>query len=140
MKTLSLVAFVAAGIASRIEAGSKFYKTAMAYHGKNKTVFPRPRNDAMRAALTMADVEAVFKLHDGGIGDKARLNGSLCTLPAGDKRGQAMFDVFKMTPAKKTPASVQKAPKIDAKQKASVTPKPASVKPAKSVKKATVTV
>ena len=78
----ALTATIVEGIATRLAAGSAFYKTAMAYHARNKTQFPRARNNAVRAALTKEDVAQVFDLHDKKI------------LASGNAKGQAMLDVF----------------------------------------------
>lgn len=82
-KAFSLTAFIAEGIAARIAL--PFYKHALAYHKKAKTVFPRPRLDETRKALTKADVEAVFTKADKGI------------LPSGDHKAQACFDVYMLS-------------------------------------------
>ena len=78
----TLTAMIVEGIATRIAAGSAFYRTALAYHARNKTQFPRARNNAVRAALTKDDVAQVFTLHDKKI------------LASGNAKGQAMLDVF----------------------------------------------
>ena len=79
---VSLVAMIVEGIAKRIEAKSAFYATALAYHARNKTVFPRARNNETRAALKVEDVTRVFEQHDKKI------------LASGNATGQAMFDVY----------------------------------------------
>ena len=79
-----LIAFIVEGIAKRVEAGSAFYKTALAYHARHKTVFPRARNNERRAALKREDAETVFSLHDKKI------------LAPGNGTGQAMLDVYMM--------------------------------------------
>lgn len=83
-KVTTLATTIVEGIAQRIAAGSPFYRTALAYHARNKTLFPRARNDAARAALTEADVVQVFDQHDKRI------------LAAGSQKGQAMLDVYMM--------------------------------------------
>lgn len=81
--TASIIAMIVEGIAKRIE--SPYYKTAIAYHARNKTQFPRARNNETRAALKVEDVEQVFDQHDKRI------------LAAGNSKGQAMFDVYMMS-------------------------------------------
>lgn len=78
----SIVAMIVEGIAKRIE--SPFYKTALAYHARNKTQFPRARNNETRTALKVEDVAQVFEMHDKKI------------LASGNAKGQAMFDVYMM--------------------------------------------
>ena len=78
----SIVAMIVEGIAKRIE--SPYYKTAIAYHARNKTQFPRARNNETRAALKVEDVAQVFEMHDKKI------------LASGNAKGQAMFDVYMM--------------------------------------------
>ena len=78
----SIVAMIVEGIAKRID--SPFYKTAIAYHARNKTAFPRARNNETRAALKVEDVAQVFEMHDKKI------------LASGNAKGQAMFDVYMM--------------------------------------------
>ena len=78
----SIVAMIVEGIAKRIE--SPYYKTAIAYHARNKTTFPRARNNETRAALKVEDVAQVFDQHDKKI------------LASGNTKGQAMFDVYMM--------------------------------------------
>lgn len=80
----SIVAMIVEGIAKRIEAKSPFYATALAYHARNKTAFPRARNNETRAALKVEDVAQVFDMHDKKI------------LASGNAKGQAMFDVYMM--------------------------------------------
>lgn len=80
----NIVAMIVEGIARRIEAKSPFYATALAYHARNKTVFPRARNNETRAALKVEDVAQVFDMHDKKI------------LASGNAKGQAMFDVYMM--------------------------------------------
>lgn len=80
----SIVAMVVEGIAKRIEAKSPFYATALAYHARNKTQFPRARNNETRAALKAEDVATVFDQHDKKI------------LASGNAKGQAMFDAYMM--------------------------------------------
>ena len=80
----SIVAMIVEGIAKRIEAKSPFYATALAYHARNKTQFPRARNNETRAALKAEDVATVFDQHDKKI------------LASGNSKGQAMFDVYMM--------------------------------------------
>lgn len=82
---LSVVAMIVEGIAKRIEAKSPFYATALAYHARNKTAFPRARNNETRAALKAEDVATVFDQHDKKI------------LASGNAKGQAMFDVYMMS-------------------------------------------
>ena len=79
-----IVAMIVEGIAKRIEAKSPFYATALAYHARNKTQFPRARNNETRAALKAEDVATVFDQHDKKI------------LASGNSKGQAMFDVYMM--------------------------------------------
>lgn len=80
--TASLIAMIVEGIAKRID--SPYYKTAIAYHARNKTQFPRARNNETRAALKAEDVAQVFDMHDKKI------------LASGNAKGQAMFDVYMM--------------------------------------------
>lgn len=80
----NVVAMIVQGIAKRIEAKSPFYTTALAYHARNKTQFPRARNNETRAALKVEDVTQVFDMHDKKI------------LAPGNAKGQAMFDVYMM--------------------------------------------
>ncbi len=80
----AIIAMVVEGIAKRISAGSSYYATAIAYHKKAGTVFPRARNNETRAALKVEDVETVFDQHDKRI------------LASGNSKGQAMFDVYMM--------------------------------------------
>ena len=80
-----IVAMIVEGIAKRIEAKSPFYATALAYHARNKTQFPRARNNETRAALKVEDVATVFDQHDKKI------------LASGNAKGQAMFDVYMMS-------------------------------------------
>lgn len=82
--TANIVAMIVQGIAKRIEAKSPFYATALAYHARNKTQFPRARNNETRAALKVEDVAQVFDMHDKKI------------LASGNAKGQAMFDVYMM--------------------------------------------
>lgn len=81
----AIIAMIVEGIAKRIEAKSQFYVTALAYHARNKTQFPRARNNETRAALKVEDVETVFDQHDKRI------------LASGNAKGQAMFDVYMMS-------------------------------------------
>lgn len=80
----SIVAMIVEGIAKRIAGGSSYYATALAYHKKAGTVFPRARNNETRAALKVEDVEQVFDMHDKRI------------LASGNAKGQAMLDVYMM--------------------------------------------
>ena len=82
--TAGIVAMIVEGIAKRIEAKSPFYATALTYHARNKTQFPRARNNETRAALKAEDVATVFDQHDKKI------------LASGNAKGQAMFDVYMM--------------------------------------------
>lgn len=82
----TLAQMIAEGITQRI--GSPFYKTALAYHAKKGTAFPRPRNDMVRASLKAEDVTEVFRQHDARV------------LASGNTKAQAMFDVFMMTAGK----------------------------------------
>lgn len=82
---LSVVAMIVEGIAKRIEAKSPFYATALSYHARNKTAFPRARNNETRAALKAEDVATVFEQHDKKV------------LASGNAKGQAMFDVYMMS-------------------------------------------
>ena len=79
-----IIAMIVEGITKRIEAKSPFYATALAYHARNKTQFPRARNNEIRAALKVEDVTTVFDQHDKKI------------LASGNSKGQAMFDVYMM--------------------------------------------
>lgn len=79
-----IVAMIVEGITKRVEAKSPFYATALAYHARNKTQFPRARNNETRAALKVEDVATVFEQHDKKI------------LASGNAKGQAMFDVYMM--------------------------------------------
>lgn len=81
---VGIVAMIVEGIAKRIEAKSPFYATALAYHARNKTQFPRARNNETRGALKAEDVAQVFDMHDKKI------------LASGNAKGQAMFDVYMM--------------------------------------------
>ena len=81
----AIIAMVVEGIAKRIAGGSSYYATALAYHKKAGTVFPRARNNETRAALKVEDVETVFDMHDKRI------------LASGNSKGQAMFDVYMMS-------------------------------------------
>lgn len=83
--TAGIVAMIVEGIAKRIEAKSPFYATALAYHARNKTQFPRARNNETRAALKVEDVATVFDQHDKKI------------LASGNAKGQAMFDAYMMS-------------------------------------------
>lgn len=78
----TLAQLIVDGITQRL--GSPFYKTAMAYHAKKGTAFPRPRNDMARASLKEADVTEVFRQHDARV------------LASGNSKAQAMFDVYMM--------------------------------------------
>lgn len=80
----AVIAMIVEGIAKRIEAKSPFYATALAYHARNKTQFPRARNNETRATLKVEDVATVFEQHDKKI------------LASGNAKGQAMFDVYMM--------------------------------------------
>ncbi len=80
----NIIAMIVEGIAKRIEAKSPFYTTALAYHARNKTQFPRARNNETRAELKAEDVAQVFEMHDKKI------------LASGNAKGQAMFDVYMM--------------------------------------------
>lgn len=79
----TLAQLIVEGITQRI--GSPFYKTALAYHAKKGTAFPRPRNDMVRASLKADDVAEVFRQHDARV------------LASGNTKAQAMFDVYMMT-------------------------------------------
>ena len=81
----SIVAMVVEGIAKRIAGGSSYYATALSYHKKAGTVFPRARNNETRASLKVEDVATVFEQHDKKI------------LASGNAKGQAMFDVYMMS-------------------------------------------
>ena len=83
--TAGIVAMIVEGISKRIEAKSPFYATALAYHTRNRTQFPRTRNNETRAALKVEDVATVFDQHDKKI------------LASGNAKGQAMFDVYMMS-------------------------------------------
>lgn len=78
----TLTQMIVEGITQRI--GSPFYKTALSYHAKKGTAFPRPRNDMARASLKEADVTEVFRQHDARV------------LASGNSKAQAMFDVYMM--------------------------------------------
>lgn len=78
----ALTATIVEGIATRLAAGSAFYKTALAYHVRNKTQFPVLATTQCVGALTKEDVAQVFDLHDKRI------------LASGNAKGQAMLDVF----------------------------------------------
>lgn len=82
---VSIVAMIVEGIAKRVEAKSPFYARALQYHGAQKTVFPRARNNETRAALKAEDVAKVFEQHDKKV------------LASGNAHGQAMFDVYMMS-------------------------------------------
>ena len=79
-----IVAMIVEGINKRVEAKSAFYATALAYHARNKTQFPRARNNEVRASLKAEDVATVFEQHDKKV------------LASGNAKGQAMFDVYMM--------------------------------------------
>ena len=79
----SIIAMIVEGIAKRIE--SPFYKTALAYHARNKTAFPRARNNETRAAPKAEDFATVIEQHDMKI------------FASGNAKGQAMFDVYMMS-------------------------------------------
>lgn len=81
-ETQTLTQTIIEGITQRL--GSPFYKTAMSYHAKKGTAFPRPRNDMARASLKEADVTEVFRQHDARV------------LASGNSKAQAMLDVFMM--------------------------------------------
>ena len=83
-KPAGVTAAIIEGIAARIAQGSKFYATALAYHARQGTTFPRTRNNATRTGLTGDDVATVFAHHDKRI------------LSSGNGRAQAMFDVYMM--------------------------------------------
>lgn len=80
----SIVAMVVEGIKTRIEAKSAFYATALSYHARMKTQFPRARNNEVRASLKTEDVARVFEQHDKKV------------LASGNATGQAMFDIYMM--------------------------------------------
>ena len=67
---------------------ARYYSNALAYHRKQKTVFPRIVTATARAALTMEDVKDVIAQATKGI------------LAAGSRKGQAVFDLM-MTGADK---------------------------------------
>ena len=81
----AIIAMIVEGITKRIAGGSSYYATALSYHKKAGTVFPRARNNETRAALKVEDVEQVFDQHDKRI------------LASGNSKGQAMFDVYMMS-------------------------------------------
>ena len=81
----AIIAMVVEGIAKRIAGGSSYYATALSYHKKAGTVFPRARNNETRASLKVEDIETVFDQHDKRI------------LASGNAKGQAMFDVYMMS-------------------------------------------
>ena len=82
-KPFSLIAYVAEQVAARLS--KPYYKTALAYHKRAATKFPRERIDEVRKALTKEDADKVFDKHDKGI------------LPSGDKVGQACFDIYMLS-------------------------------------------
>jgi hypothetical protein len=67
---------------------ARYYSNALAYHRKQKTVFPRIVTATARAALTMDDVKSVIGEATKGV------------LAAGSRKGQAVFDLM-MTGADK---------------------------------------
>ena len=78
----ALVAFVSTYINKALTTkGETYYNTAIRYHAKRKTVFPR--SDAYKA-LTKADAEMVFDRHAKGV------------LASGSGIGQAVFDLYMM--------------------------------------------
>lgn len=81
---VTVVAMIVEGIAKRIAEKSPFYATALAYHARQKTAFPRARNNDVRGTLKAEDVATVFEQHDKKV------------LASGNAKGQAMFDVYMM--------------------------------------------
>ncbi len=84
-----LVAFIVEGIASRVAKGSPYYARANSYHAQMKTMFPRAKTAAARAALTQERAEKIFSMHDARI------------LPSGNLDGQAMYDIYRVAIADK---------------------------------------
>lgn len=79
-KLTGLAAYVVAQIDKRLTVkGATFYPSALAYHAKRGTKFPR--SEAYKA-LTQAEAEMVFDRHDKG------------TLASGSAVGQAVFDLY----------------------------------------------
>lgn len=77
------IAYIVKGISERIAAGSAFYKSALAYHTKKATVFPRPTVQAkLDGPLTKGQIDEVFHMHDAKI------------LASNNILSQAMFDVY----------------------------------------------
>lgn len=76
----SLAAYVVAEIDKRLTVkGETYYTSALAYHAKRATKFPR--SDAYKA-LTKETVDKVFDRHDKRI------------LASGSADGQAVFDMY----------------------------------------------
>lgn len=76
----SLAAYVVETINAKLaEKGETYYTSALAYHAKRKTVFPR--SDAHKA-LTKEIADKVFDQHAKGI------------LASGSAAGQAVFDLY----------------------------------------------
>lgn len=85
----SFAALAASTIASFLLSGSQFYGDALSYHGKKKTIFPRPRNakeiarlSALPQAAAKAEVDEVIRQHNARV------------LHPGNKVAQSMFDLF----------------------------------------------
>lgn len=77
------IAYIVQGITERIAAGSAFYKSALSYHTKKATVFPRPSVQAkLDGPLTKGQIDEVFHMHDAKI------------LASNNILSQAMFDVY----------------------------------------------
>ncbi len=91
----SFIALASKTIGDFLLAGSAFYGSALSYHRRQCTTFPRKRNESEIARLSAlpetaarAEVAAIVKMHD------AR------TLAAGNKVAQCMFDLFMANRAK----------------------------------------
>lgn len=77
------IAYIVQGIFERIAAGSEFYKSALSYHAKKATVFPRPSVQAkLDGPLTKGQIDDVFRMHDAKI------------LASNNHLSQAMFDAY----------------------------------------------
>lgn len=77
------IAYIVQGISERIAAGSAFYKSALSYHTKKATVFPRATVQAkLNGPLTKGQIDEVFHMHDAKI------------LASNNILSQAMFDVY----------------------------------------------
>jgi hypothetical protein len=79
-KTVTVASFVVAEITARLaKKGETYYTSALQYHAKRGTKFPR--SDAHKA-VTMEEAVKVFARHDNG------------TLASGSGIGQAVFDLY----------------------------------------------